>query len=80
MIYKGQSKKMLYRYKVINGNLVQAIKTYRGDKLVYQLGEASKFTKFTVSPTDIILDATTIQGQIILDGPNKTNWSVKIES
>ena len=37
MIYKGQSKKMLYRYKVINGNLVQAIKTYRGDKLVYQL-------------------------------------------
>ena len=77
MIYKGQSKKMLYRYKVINGNLVQAIKTYRGDKLVYRLGEASKFT---VSPTDIILDATTIQGQIILDGPNKTNWSVKIES
>lgn len=78
MIYKGQSKKMLYRYKIINGNLVQAIKTYRGDKLVYQLGEASKFT---VSPTDIILDATTtIQGQIILDGPNKTNWSVKIES
>ena len=77
MIYKGQSKKMLYRYKVINGNLVQAIKTYRGDKLVYQLGEASKFT---VSPTDIIIDATTIQGQIILDGPNKTNWSVKIES
>lgn len=77
MIYKGQSKKMLYRYKVINGNLVQAIKTYRGDKLVYQLVEASKFT---VSPTDIILDATTTQGQIILDGPNKTNWSVKIES
>lgn len=77
MIYKGQYKKMLYRYKVINGNLVQAIKTYRGDKLVYQLGETSKFT---VSPTNIILDATTIQGQIILDGPNKTNWSVKIES
>ena len=77
MIYKGQSKKMLYRYKVINGNLVQAIKIYKGSRLVYQK-HVNKV--FSIEPSSITINANDLNCQFILNGPNKTNWSVKIES
>ena len=76
MIYKGQSKKMLYRYKVINGNLVQAIKTYRGDKLVYQK-HINKV--FSIEPSSITINANDLNCQFILNGPKNISWSTVLE-
>ena len=76
MIYKGQSKKMLYRYKVINGNLVQAIKIYKGSRLVYQK-HINKV--FSIEPSSITINANDLNCQFIKKKKKNISWSTVLE-